>query len=501
MPGTYTDIVNLALRRGLFFPAGEVYGAPAGFYDYGPFGAAIKRKVIELWRRELVQKEEFLEIDGAITLPEDVFKASGHLANFNDPMTQCASCKTLHRADKLLEEITKKPFKEAMAPEVLTKALREYKVHCPACKGELLDVRQFNMLVKAEVGIATKAPCYLRPETCQTLFADWPRMMKTMRVKLPKGLSQVGKSFRNEISPRQTLLRQVEFTQMESEVLFDPAKIDDVPGFDEVAEYPIQIMRVGSQTIEPIAAKELASRKIVSGKLIAYFLARTQQLYEKYGFGRDKMRFRELDGEERAFYAKEGWDFEVLTSLGWLELIANNYRTDYDLAGHAKGSKTDMNYVMDDGRKFIPHIWEISIGTDRTFYAVIENSLRVKSEARPGETGREHEWLALPPALAPLHAAVFPLLSNKQPLVDKAGEVYRLLKKAGFEVFLDEAGSIGKRYARMDEIGVPACITIDFDTVEKDAGVTLRERDSTRQERIPIAELPRRLHQLIWGGR
>jgi glycyl-tRNA synthetase len=277
---------------------------------------------------------------------------------------------------------------------------------------------------------------------------------------------------------------------MESEILFDPHEIDTVDGFEEVADYKVQILRAGGKKVESVPAKELAAKKIVSGKLIAYFLARTQQLYERYGFPRDKMRFRELDGDERAFYAKEGWDFEVESSLGWLELIANNYRTDYDLGGHMKGSKADMQYVMPDGKKFIPHIWEISIGTDRTFYAILENSHRKEGD---------RTWLSLPNALAPLHAAVFPLLSNKDVLVSKAKEVFRELKRLGFEVFFDESGSIGKRYARMDEIGVPACITVDFDTVEKDAGVTLRHRDDMKQERVTLDELKRKLHEIAWG--
>jgi len=488
---TYEDIVNLALRRSLFYPASEIYAnAPAGMYDYGPFGATIRRKIVEQWRKHLVQKEDFLEIDGALIMPEDVFKASGHLTNFNDPVTQCKKCNVIHRADKLLEEKTKQPYKEAMPLAELTAAIRKHKLTCPNCKGELLDVRQFNMMVKADVGVSAKTSCYLRPETCQTIFADWARMVKTMRVKLPKGVSQAGKVFRNEISPRQTLIRQVEFSQIESEIFFNPEHINEHERWDDVKHYKLQIMRAGKNTTEPITAEKLLSEKIVSGKIIAYYLARTQQLFEKLGLPIEKMRFRELDGTERAFYAKEAFDFEVETSLGWLELAANNYRTDYDLKGHQEGSKKDLTFATEDGKKFLPHIWEISIGLDRTFYAILELTYRENKE-------KERTWLSLPPSLAPLHAGIFPLLSNKPELVSKAREVYDSLRDC-YELLFDESGSIGKRYARLDEIGVPYCITIDFDSLTKN-DVTIRARDNGTQKRVPIPELQDTLYQLISG--
>ncbi|VVB81182.1 Proline--tRNA ligase [uncultured archaeon] len=488
---TYEDVVNLALRRSLFYPASEIYAnAPAGFYDFGPFGATIKRKIIELWRKELIQKENFLEVDGAVIMPEDVFKASGHLTNFNDPVTQCKKCNTIHRADKLLEETTKKPYKEATPVAELTAALREHKLKCPKCKGDLSDVRQFNMMVKAEVGIATKSPCYLRPETCQTIFTNWSRLARTMRIKLPKGIAQAGKSFRNEISPRQTLLRQVEFAQMETEVFFDPEQINEIEKWDEVQGYALRIMRTGSDKTEYISAEKLVKDKTVTGKLIAYYLARTQQLFEKYGIPTEKMRFRQLDNKERAFYAKEAWDFEVETSLGWVELVANNYRTDYDLKGHMQASKTDLQFTTPEGRKFIPHVWEISIGTDRTFYTALEMAYRKQGD---------REWLSLPTALAPIQAGIFPLMANEKAkeLVKKAKEVCEGL--SCFEVMYDETGSIGKRYARLDEIGVPYCITIDFDSIQKD-DVTIRIRDTAEQKRIKTSDLKNELYKLISGG-
>lgn len=489
--GTYEDIVNLALRRSLFYPASEIYAnAPAGMYDFGPTGAAIRRNIVSLWRKQLVSREDMLEIDGALIMPESVFKASGHLTNFNDPVTQCKKCNVIHRADKLLEEKTKEAYREAMPVEELTAGLRKHKLVCPNCKGELMDVKQFNMMVRADVGVSAKASCYLRPETCQTIFTNWQRMMKTMRVKLPKGIAQVGKVFRNEISPRQTLIREVEFSQMEAEVFFDPTSIDTIDGWDNVKDYPMKIMKAGSNKVEDVTCEQLVAQKLVSGKLIAYYLARTQQLFEKLGIPLANMRFRELDGTERAFYAKEAFDFEVMTSLGWVELAANNYRTDYDLGGHQKESQKDLQYVTPEGRKFIPHVWEISIGLDRTFYTVLELAYRADKE-------KERVWLSLPFALAPQTAGIFPLLANKPELVAKAEQVYNELRDC-YDIQYDESGSIGKRYARMDEIGVPWCITIDFDSLNNN-DATIRARDTGAQKRVPIADLRDTLYQLITG--
>ncbi len=487
--GTYEDVVNLAQRRSLFYPASEIYSYPGGFYDFGPYGAAIKRKIVELWRKELVKKEDFLEIDGAILMPEDVFGSSGHLKNFKDPVTKCGKCKSIYRADKLLEEKVKDGnFKEAMSNEELTKALREHKLACPNCKGQLSDVEKASLMVEAKVGVSKDKQAYLRPESCQSIFMDFARMLKTMRVKLPKGISQYGKVYRNEISPRQTLLRTVEFTQMETEVFFDPERIDECDNYSDVENYEVMVQRHNEKEPRPMKVKDLVHKKIVSGKLIGYYLARTQELYEIYGFRKEDMRFRELDSDERAFYAKEAFDFEVRTSLGWIELIANNYRTDYDLKGHMDGSKKDLRYTYDDGKKVLPHIYEISIGTDRTFLTAIENALRIDGE---------RVWLSLPPRIAPVEVSVFPLLSNKEELTGKAKEIYDALRN-DFDAFYDAAGSVGKRYARMDEVGCPYCVTIDFDTL-KDGAVTLRDRDSTEQRRVKIDELSSVLRALIDG--
>lgn len=483
----YEEVVNLALRRGLFFPASEIYQtAPAGFYDFGPYGASIKRKIVEQWRKHFVQAAGYLEMDGAILMPEDVFRASGHLESFNDPMTQCKKCHTIHRADKMLEELGEE-VNEGTAVEELTKILRKHKLVCPKCKGELMDVKQFNLMMPVTIGLGGRAPSYLRGETCQSIFTAWDRIKRTMRIKLPQGISQYGKAYRNEISPRQTLIRQVEFTQMETEVFFDPDKINEVEDWDDVKDYKVRIKRVGKE-IEGKKAQELVDEKIVSGKIIAYNLAKVQQLYERYGIPLEKMRFRETDDDERAFYAKEGWDFEIEISIGWTEVGPINYRTDYDLSRHSEVSGKDLSYLDAEGKKFIPHVCEISLGVDRTFLVVLETAYKKEDE---------RAWLELPPAIAPLHAGVFPLLKNKPELVKKAKEIYDDLRDC-YEVFYDQAGSVGKRYARMDEVGVPWCITIDFDSLDND-DVTIRDRDSTKQKRIKTSELRNVLYKLITG--
>ncbi|MEM4369111.1 MAG: glycine--tRNA ligase, partial [Candidatus Woesearchaeota archaeon] len=458
-------------------------------YDYGPYGAAIKRKIIELWRKQFVQKEEMLEIDGSVLMPEEVFISSGHLRSFADPITKCTKCSSTFRADTLLEEEGKLKLKEGASVEELTAALKKLGLLCKKCKGQLSDVFRSSLMVKAEVGIAKKSPLYLRPETCQSIFCDWARLLKTMRISLPKGIAQTGRAFRNEISPRQTLLRQVEFSQMEAEIFFDPEKINEFGRFEELENYELRLLRIGKKTVENVSCRDAVNKGLVSGKLIAYFLARLQQLYTSFGLPLHSMRFREIDKDERPFYSKETWDFEVETSLGWLELVANNYRTDYDLKGHAAGSGKDLSFVDEKGRKFIPHIWEVSAGLDRTFYAILEHAYKKEGE---------RTLLTLAPKIAPLHAAVFPLLSNKPELITKAQTVYRKLLESGFEVVYDETGSIGKRYARMDEIGCPVCITIDFESLTAE-DVTIRDRDTTKQKRIKIANLPNALASITSG--
>ncbi|MFH1588866.1 MAG: glycine--tRNA ligase [Candidatus Diapherotrites archaeon] len=485
------ELANLALRRDLFFPASEIYAnAPAGFWDYGGIGEKIRRKTVNLWRKKFVEKEAFIEINGAQILPKDVFVASGHLESFNDPIVQCEKCHSIHRVDKLIESQTGEVLPESMALNKFDEFISKNKIICPKDKGKLGKAKLFNMMMKTEIGATGNNPCYLRPETCQSIFLDFSRIYKNARQDLPLGISQEGKAFRNEISPRNTLLRSREFSQMETEVFFNLEKINEIENFDEVKDYKLQLFLLKDKKIHSVSCEQAVKEKIVSGKLIAYYLARTQQLYEAYGIKIENLRFRELEADARAFYSAETWDFEVKTDLGWVELAACNYRTDYDLKRHGEISKKNLKVKDEEGKEFIPHVFEISIGVDRTFYAVLDHAFR--KEKRGAE---ERIYLDLHPIMAPYFVAVFPL-QKKDGLKEKAKELAGELDSCNFEVFFDEKGSIGKRYARMDEIGVPYAVTYDYDSL-KNNDVTLRERNSMKQARVPIKELPMKLWKLF----
>ncbi|MDD5023409.1 MAG: glycine--tRNA ligase [Candidatus ainarchaeum sp.] len=480
---SYEEVTNLALRRGFYFPTSEIYpNSPGGFWEFGPIGERIRQNVLAMWRKELVRKEEFFEISGSLILSENVFMASGHLESFNDPIVQCKKCHSLFRADKLIEEKTGENVPESLSEKELNEKIRLSGAICSKCKSnEFGECRKFNMMIGTNIGATGENKCYLRPETCQNIFLDFQRVYKISRKNLPIGIAQAGPAFRNEIAPRNTLLRERELGQMEVEIFFNPNKINEVENWEEVKDYELNLLQVGKKEIEKVSCEKAVNEKIVSGRLVAYYLARVQQLYEKYGFKNENMRFRGLEKEERAFYAKETWDFEVKTSLGWVELIANNYRGDHDLKGHSKGSKTDLS-VNEDGEKYLPHVFEISAGIDRTVYAVIENSYRKEMK-----NNEERVYLSLPKKIAPYSVAIFPLV-KKDGIAEKAREIWKELNNKNLEVLYDEKGSIGRRYARVDEIGVSFAITIDYQTLEDDT-VTLRERDSTIQHRIKTYDI------------
>lgn len=483
----YDKIIELASRKSLFYPAAEIYpGSPSGFWDFGPIGQAIRRKIVEMWRHELVQKENMLEIHGSQILPESVFLGSGHLKSFADPIVQCTKCKKFERADKIISEKTGKNIPELLAIEKLDELILENRIRCPKCGGEFGKVGKFNMMVETLVGKEGEFRTFLRPEACQSIFLNFSRMVKTMRLKLPQGIAQVGGAFRNEISPRQSITRAIEFSQMEAEIFFDEKKINEIENFDEIRNYKIRILRLGKEEIEEFSALELIEKKIVPGKLIAYFMAKTQQLWNKFGIPFDKMRFREVDKDERAFYSLATFDFEAETSIGWLELIANNYRTDYDLKRHMEYSRTNLEYIYEDGKRIVPHIWEISAGVDRTLFAIIDACMK---------QGKEGLYLSLSPKIAPYNCAIFPLI-NKGEISDVARKIDSDLRKEWFDVFYDGSGSIGRRYARMDEIGVPFCITVDGESL-KQKDVTIRNRDNQKQIRVKISELKEILKKLI----
>ena len=472
----YEDVMKLALERGFYFPSCEVYGdAQAGFWEYGPSGVSLKNKFLELWRRELIRRDGMLEIDGSQIMSKSVFEASGHLGSFADPIIKCTKCKSTFRADRTIAEISNIEIPESADLEEFDDAISKNNIKCPRCKGDFESTKKFNMMFK--VGIGPEAEeAYLRPETCQSIFVDFPRLYKTMRGKLPLGIAQVGKSFRNEISPRQSLLRLREFYQAEIEVFCNPSRLDDVEKFFEIQD---TIIRVQTDS-EPIAmtCKEAVESGTVPNKFVAYYLGILTEFYEKTGIDITKSRFRKLGDKEKAFYAEVAFDFEVETTIGWLELVACNYRSDYDLSSHAKKSKEKFE-VMDNDQKVLPHVFEISMGIDRSLYTIVEHSLK---------DDKEHERivLSLKPYLSPIHVGVLSLV-KKDGLKEKTDEIYLKIKRK-FDAFLDHSGAIGRRYRRLDEIGAPFAITVDHQTLDDDT-VTIRKRDSMEQNRIKIFDL------------
>ena len=472
----YEEVMKLALERGFYFPSCEVYSdANAGFWEYGPSGVSLKNKFLELWRRELIRRDGMMEIDGSQIMSKSVFEASGHLGNFADPIIKCTKCNSTFRADRTIAEIANIEIPESADLDEFDNAIKENKIQCPKCKGDFGTTKKFNMMFKVGIG-PQEEEAYLRPETCQSIFVDFPRLFKTMRGKLPLGIAQVGKSFRNEIAPRQSLLRLREFYQAEIEVFCNPGRLEDVEKFAEVEN---TIIRVQTDA-EPISmtCKEALESGTVPNRFVAYYLGILTEFYEKTGIDVSKSRFRKLGDKEKAFYAEVAFDFEVETTIGWLELVACNYRSDYDLSSHAKMSKEKFE-VMDNDEKVLPHVFEISMGIDRSLYTILEHSLKNDEE-------HERMVLSLKPYLSPVHVGILSLV-KKDGLKEKTDEIFLNIKRK-YDAFLDHSGAIGRRYRRLDEIGAPFAITVDHQTLE-DNTVTIRKRDSMEQSRVEISKI------------
>jgi glycyl-tRNA synthetase len=432
-------IVSLCKRRGFIFRSSEIYGGLNGLWDYGPLGVELKRNLKNYWWRVMVhERDDVVGMDGSILMNRLVWKASGHEDTFTDPMVDCRSCKARLRADQLVE---KKGVKQ-----------------CPVCGGkDLTEPRSFNLMFKTYVGATDdeSSVTYLRPETAQAIFVQFKNILEVSRKKLPFGIAQIGKAFRNEINPRNFTFRSREFEQMELEYFCRP---DD------------------------------------GIKLLEYWKDERLKFYENIGLRREKLHVLTVPDGERAFYSKGTYDIEYDFPFGRQELEGVAYRTDYDLAQHQKASGKSLEYFDDETKeKFIPHVVEPSAGVDRTVLALICEAY--SEDEAPDEKGKmeTRTVLRFHPRIAPIKCAVFPLLKNKEPLVTKAKEIVDLLRPHLF-VFYDESGAIGRRYRRQDEIGTPFGITVDFETLgEKDAKlrhtVTLRERDSMKQERVKIEDL------------
>jgi glycyl-tRNA synthetase len=483
---TYDTVMKLALERGFYFPSCEIYGdAHAGFWEYGPTGTNMKNNFIELWRRELLRRDDMIEIDGSQIMSKNVFVASGHLDNFTDPIIKCKNCGATLRADKYIGDKTGKEIPELLSGNEIDKIIEEYNLRCPTCKGTFFESNRFNMMFKVEIG-PSKEEAYLRPETCQSIFVDFPRIFKTMRGRLPLAVAQVGKSFRNEIAPRQSLLRLREFYQAEIEVFCNPNRLNDLSKFEQVKDTLLKLFIKNSY--HTICAGDAVREGYLPNKLVAYYLSLLTLFYSKTGIIMERTRFRQLSDEEKAFYASTAFDFEVETSVGWLELVACNYRSDYDLKKHSMISKQNLNVIdPSDNIKVLPHLFELSMGIDRSIYSILEHSYYEDIEAK-------RVVLRLVPPIAPILIGVLPLVT-KDGLREKAQDIYSKLK-LDYSTFYDESGSIGRRYRRLEEIGAPFALTIDNQTI-KDDTVTIRYRDTMLQERVKVSEISNFLDEII----
>jgi len=426
---TMEKIISLAKRKGFIFQGSEIYGGLAGTWDFGPYGVALRSNIKNLWWKKFVtDREDMFGIDAAILMNQEVWKASGHVGGFSDPLVECKKCKHRFRADQLSD--AKK---------------------CPDCGGQLGEARQFNMMFKTNIGAAEDALSisYLRPETAQGMFVNFKNVVDSFHPRLPFGLAQIGKAFRNEIAPRDFVFRSREFEQMEIEYFVDPRNPEKV-----------------TATFDALYAEQI-------------------NFLKELGLSSEKIHKIEVPAEDRAHYSKRSVDTEFDFPFGQKELLGIAYRTDFDLKAHTDSSKVDLSYFDEETKeRFIPHCIEPTFGLDRLLLAVLSDAY-TEDEV----DGEKRVYLKLAPKLAPVKVAVFPLLKNKPQLVEKAREVYMMLKKEIPGVMFDDNGNIGKRYRRQDEIGTPFCITVDFDTVEKGSGVTVRGRDSGTQERIEIEKL------------
>lgn len=565
MSDVFENVMDLAKRRGFIWPTSECYGAVAGFIDYGPLGAMMKRRIEDIWREFYVIREGYYEIECPTIAQEAVFIASGHVAGFADKMCQCPHCREYLRADHVAEGSRIKNA-STMKNEELAAAL--VGCACLAC-GEVLgpvEVFQFNLMFKTMIGPGSQRTGYLRPETAQGMFVDFSRLLRFYRDKLPFGAVQIGKSYRNEISPRQGMIRLREFTQAEAEIFVHPDEKNRHPNFSRYAGYRMPLLTADRQLKdeEPVtlSMREAVDKGVIANEYVAYYVALTHELLITIGIKPDRLRFRQHLPDELAHYANDCWDAEIHSGrFGWVETVGIADRTDYDLNAHAKVSGTpmtvfiqydepkkvprrrivpnmsvlgkqyrnkakaifakletavpekngvdveiegekihipaDLYEVRDEvvdvrGEDIVPHVIEPSYGIDRMCYGVLEQAYDEDTA-----DGEKRTVMRFSPKVAPVQVAVFPLMS-RDGLDTIARDTTITLHKKGILAEYDDSGAIGRRYRRQDEIGTPFAVTVDYETKENNT-VTLRDRDSMKQVRVAIEQLPEIVGELVAG--
>ncbi|MDZ5812245.1 glycine--tRNA ligase [Halorubrum sp. AD140] len=571
------DLVELAKRRGFFFGSNGAYGGTAGFYTFGPQGAALKRNLEDAWRDRFTIREGNREIEAPTVMPEAVFEASGHLEGFDDMLVECPECGESHRADHLVEAVTDVEDAEALPGEEVEALIADNDIACPACGTPLAGaaVEAFNLMFATDIGPGDGQPGYLRPETAQGIFVEFPRLKEYARGNLPFGITQIGPAYRNEISPRGGLLRLREFTQAELEQFIDPES--DEPPLHRVRDVDVRLYPAAEQQAEDggyvdTTVGEAVDDGTIGSPWVGYYLGVAQEWYERVGVDTERFRFRQHLAGERAHYAADCWDAESEVDGDWIELAGFAYRGDYDLSKHdeygddaftvfkrydepktveratvdpdmsvlgpefgadagavaealetlaerdpdafagetvsvdVNGETRDVDVDVADfsveettesGEHIVPHVVEPSFGVGRTVQTLLAHAYR-----EDVVDGEERTYLSLAPEIAPQDAAVFPLVTNDDRLVELADRVAADLRAAGLAVAYDDSGSIGRRYRRQDEVGTPFCVTVDRDGIEDDGPdtVTVRERDTAAQVRVPADDLADELAALRAGG-
>jgi len=486
------EFLSFLNESGLIWgPSPEIYGGLAGFYTYGPLGKLLKNKV-ENSVRKIFNANGLRELEGPTVLPDVVWKASGHLETFKDRTIKCSKCKAVFRADKLIEEKYDVPA-DSFSNEKILEFIEEKGIQCPSCKGPLEKSIDTQSLMMKTVVAGQEAS--LRPETATVTYLPFNRFYNYFRKKTPLGVFQIGKAYRNEISPRQHVLRGREFTQAEGQMFVDPKEKNNWEKFEDIKNQELPFWtseeQLNEKPVKLTSIKDALEKGYIKSQAYGWciWLAYTQ--FRSFGINEDRIRLRQHHPDEKAFYADDAWDIEIkLNNYGWTETCGVHDRTDYDLTQHSKFSGEKLEAIRENGEKFVPHVLEIAFGTDRPTYALIDLFYDKKEE------GEGKTMFKIPYHMAPIEVSVFPLI-KKPELLKVSDEIKEKLEK-DFVVNYDFSGSIGKRYLRSAVAGIPYAVTIDFDSL-KNNDVTLRDRDSEKQIRVKISELKNILKDLIDG--